>query len=86
MDEKEFLNISTEERTLLITKMIMIRLIENFSFDNVIDTIYNTNKDEKNELDQTINILIEKTNFFDLTNIIFDLKDLYKESINRKKA
>ena len=61
-----------------------MRLIENFSFDNVIDTIYNNNKDEKNELDQTISILIEKTNLFDLTNIIFDLKDLYKESIKKK--
>ena len=84
MDEKESLNISKEQKTLLITKMIMMRLIENFSFDNVIDTIYNNNKDEKNELDQTISILIEKTNLFDLTNIIFDLKDLYKESIKKK--
>ena len=78
MEEKEFQNLTDEMKTLLIAKMIMIQLIENFSYRNVLDAIYNCNKKEreKNELDKVITVLKQKTNLHDLTNIIFELKYL----------
>ena len=78
MEEKEFQNLTDEMKTLLIAKMIMIQLIENFSYRNVLDSIYNCNKKEreKNELDKVITVLKQKTNLHDLTNIIFELKYL----------
>ena len=87
MEDKKPLNVSDDIKTELITKMILIKLIENYSFSKVVDIIIKREKEE-NELAQVINIIKQKNDMSKLTKIIFDLEDLYKiteENFDKKE-
>ena len=75
MEEKKPLNVPDDIKIEIITKLILIKLIENFSYEKVIDNLYKREKDES-ELYQVISVIKQKINMSKLTNIMFDLEEL----------
>ena len=75
MEEKKPLNVPDDIKIEIITKLILIKLIENFSYEKVIDNLYKREKDES-ELYQVISVIKQKINISKLTNIMFDLEEL----------
>ena len=57
--------------------MILIKLIENYSFEKVVDTLIKREKEE-NELFQVVNVIKQKNKMDEITNIIFELKNYMK--------
>ena len=57
--------------------MILIKLIENYSFEKVVDTLIKREKEE-NELFQVVNVIKKKNKMDEITNIIFELKNYMK--------
>ena len=64
--------------------MILIKLIENYSFDKVVDTLIKREKEE-NELFQVVNVIKQKNKMDEITNIIFELKKFYKNPEDKKE-
>ena len=84
MEEKKPLNVSDDIKTIIITKLILIKLIENYSFEKVVDTLIKREKEE-NELFQVVNVIKQKSKMDEITNIIFELKKLYKKPEDKKE-
>ena len=84
MEEKKPLNVSDDIKTIIITKLILIKLIENYSFEKVVDTLIKREKEE-NELFQVVNVIKQKSKMDEITNIIFELKKLYKKEEDKKE-
>ena len=84
MEEKKPLNVADDIKTIIITKLILIKLIENYSFEKVVDTLIKREKEE-NELFQVVNVIKQKSKMDEITNIIFELKKLYKKPEDKKE-